>query len=113
MVGDRYQNQLTAQVVLKADSTTQPEEVLREFAQAGFTTGAFFANTFSITADAKKFEEYFGVKLLSTPQSGVEVMTEGESGSSNLPLTKLPATLSQQVEAVLFTTPPDFGPGSY
>jgi hypothetical protein len=60
--------------------------------------GDMVGNSFSITAPESTFERVFG--------------TRG-AGSLELPLHALPKTLTDHVEAVTFTPPPDFGPTNF
>lgn len=102
----------SAQVVLHATATNdQQQEAVKEFAHAGFTTGKLFANSFAITAPVELFEKYFQIKLESTPEGGTQVSAKGQPASFNLPVNVLPANITNQVKAILFTKPPDFGPG--
>jgi hypothetical protein len=108
---DKEDELISAQVVLNAATTTDPQAVLDEFAGAGFAVGPLFANSFSITATGKKFEKFFGVGLRSSAKEGVRVSAKGKAAGSALPLDELPAGIKEQIETILFTKPPDFGLG--
>ena len=101
---------ISAQVVLRGTSRTDYENVKSSFEEAGFTVGPFVANNFSITAPVNKFESYFGTRLKSSAQGGTAVAASGGAASLELPAEKLPAGVRETVEAILFTSPPDFGP---
>ena len=105
---------ISAQVVLSAESLSDPEPVINEFTRAGFAVGPLFANSFSITAPSRKFETYFHISLQSSAKEGILVRSKEKSVASNLPLDALPTGIRKGIEAVLFTKPPDFGPaGNY
>ncbi len=70
------------------------EEVRATFQRAGFTVGNLVGLSFSITAEAKRFEKFFRTKKLSGDLA-------------------LPASLKKMVRAVAFPDPPDFGPGNF
>jgi hypothetical protein len=103
---------ISAQVVLNAASAADPQMVADEFTSAGFTVGPIFANSFAITANSSKFEKYFRVALHESAGEGVQVKLRGRrAASSELPLNALSAEVKDQVEAILFVKPPDFGLG--
>lgn len=102
---------ISAQVVLNAASATDPQMVTNEFTRAGFTVGPIVANSFSITATLKKFEKYFRVALRESADEGIQVKLKGKRAGSELPPSALPTEVKDQVEAILFVKPPDFGLG--
>lgn len=109
---DENERLISAQVVLKATSTKDSQEkAVGEFARAGFTVGKLYADSFAITAPAHAFESYFKIKIESSPKGGTQVISRGKSASFNLPVKALPANMANQVKAIIFTRPPDFGPG--
>lgn len=83
------------------------------FGEAGFEVSAEGPTGFAITAPASTFEEVFNTHLRDHEDGGTEVVNEDESASFELPLCALPPELSQHVEAVTFTPPPDFGLTEY
>jgi hypothetical protein len=85
---------------------------MESFRRRGFVVGPLVANNFSIEAPVATFEEYFGVRLVARPSSGMQI--EGVEGASafELPRNALPDPVRDKVTAVLFTRPPDFGPGA-
>jgi subtilase family serine protease len=119
---------ISAQVVLKPKSGTmsKPESITSEnlesflpdatrasqtrehFESLGFEVGALVGNSFSITASRKKFEQHFHTKILHNNQ-----FTSLEDGSLELPIADLPDEVKAIIDAVSFSTPPDFGPGNF
>ena len=83
------------------------------FREAGFEVGNMVGNSFSITAPKSTFERFFKIKLRAEERGDVKVATtEGPEGY-DIPLKVLPGNLSQLVDAVTFSPPPDFGPSNY
>ncbi|MEA2904738.1 MAG: hypothetical protein QOI12_2125 [Alphaproteobacteria bacterium] len=93
---------IPAQVVLKPDALADAPSVLQAFRDAGFTTGPLIANNFSIEAPAPLFDKYFGDAAARASHA---------KGTTELPLDALPPASRDAIEAVVFTRPPDFGPG--
>jgi hypothetical protein len=83
------------------------------FSAAGFEVSAAGPTGFSITAPASTFETFFNTRLRKQERGGVMAMRKDESASFELPLRAIPREVSQFVEAVTFTPPPDFGPTSF
>jgi len=92
----------SAQVILKPSALHDAPSVVAAFRHAGFSVGPLVANNFSITAPVSLFETHFGV----APAQGTRARQQPE-----LPLDALPPIARNAVEAVVFTKPPDFGPG--
>jgi hypothetical protein len=119
---------LSAQVVLKPQSgpsladatpTTENIELLlpdikgaavarAKFKELGFEVGELVANSFSITATRNTFERVFHTQLHRS-----ENRFTLKDNSLEFPLEKLPENLGQRINAVTFSTPPDFGPNSF
>lgn len=99
----------SAQVLLKAENT-QPEAVREIFTGSGFSLGPLVGNSFSITAPAKQFETFFNLGIESPPGGGLEFVPAGEQPRTDLQAELLPANLRDQVEMIVFSKPPDFGP---
>lgn len=98
---------LSAQVVLKSTSSSDYERVKSVFEEAGFAVGPIVANNFSITAPANKFKSYVGTESKSRPQDATgDVASQGLAASAK----ELPAEIRDDVEAIVVTEPPDFGP---
>src|SRR5262249_38661569 len=94
----------SAQVVLKASALDRADWVMQRFAEAGCKVGAFVGVSFSIEAPVEQFESYFRIAAQSSgprPFSGYQ-----------LPLEHLDPELRAIVQMVIFTPPPDFGPGA-
>lgn len=85
-----------------------------EFERAGFDVGPLLANNFSITAVPRRFETYFNVTVEASRlqvMKGLLVRTNKGSVRSHVPLDSLPPSERDQIEAIVFSKPPDFGPG--
>jgi hypothetical protein len=80
------------------------------FTTAGFQVGPLVGNSFSISATVRVFENLFNIHLRHQREGGVASVRVQESGSYELPLQTLPRGIIENVEAVTFTPPPDFGP---
>jgi hypothetical protein len=83
------------------------------FADAGFEVGPVVGNSCSITAPKTTFEKVFGTKLHRNKQSGDVRPAPHGASEYELPLSKLPKSVTQLVETVTLTPPPDFGPTNY
>jgi hypothetical protein len=112
--------QISAQVLLKPASGSMPRDaditaaniraiapepkvaadVARRFKDAGFDVGPVVGATFSITGPASVFTRFFKV---ASPGS--------EPGE--ISLDSVPAPVRRAVAAVIFPSPPDFGPGNF
>lgn len=92
-------------------SAESADRALRAFKALGFETGPCVGNSFSIEGSRVLFKTHFDVRLRPRADGGMDF--EGPTGTApgSLPLQGLPATLQQQLQAVLFTEPPAFGPG--
>jgi hypothetical protein len=77
---------------------------MQEFATAGFQEGAFIGISFSIAAPVQRFEEVFKVDF---EKDGYPY------AATELPLSALKPSLHDNIKAVLFTRPPDFGPSGH
>jgi hypothetical protein len=129
----KKRQQVSAQVVLRPASGKSPHKraaitseniseylpsaeaaarAQERFASHGFEVGPVVANSFSITAPVETFEKVFGTRLILEGEGARRSVRAG-SGSYELSLDSLPESLSESVEAVTFTPPPDFGPTSY
>jgi hypothetical protein len=112
------QKSVSAQVLLNAAGvakqlTDAGGAARAAFAAAGFKVGALIGNNFSITGPASLFDKFFQVKLARTDRGGLQAARDDSSAGEALPVTALPAPLGEQVAAVTFTPPPDFGPTAY
>jgi hypothetical protein len=76
--------------------------VVEAFRYAGFSTGPLVANNFSIEGADVLFKKYFSI----TPAQALNTRQ-----STELPLDFLPQAVRAGVQAIVFTKPPDFGPG--
>ncbi len=111
---------LSAQVLLKPSSGAMPRDaditaanmpalmpepktaadIRQRLAAAGFEVGPLVGPSFSITAAHEVFKRVF---KLTSPGS--------EPGE--IPLDHLPEPMRRAVVAVMFPSPPDFGPGNF
>jgi hypothetical protein len=116
---------LSAEVVLRGPEGNPPEPVSSEnlarhrpddtrasaarewFQRRGFDTTDVHGISFSITGPRHLFEETYATPLVGEDvEPGVDVV--------ELPMpADMPIDLADDVVAVTFTPPPDFGPGSY
>ena len=78
------------------------------FESLGFEIGELVANSFSITASRKTFEQHFHAKIEVTEQH-----TALKGGNLELPISTLPKDVRSSITAVSFSAPPDFGPGNF
>jgi len=92
-------------------SAESVDRALRAFGALGFKTGPCVGNSFSIEGSKALFKTHFDVRLKPRADGGMDLEGPAGTASASLPLHALPATLTQQVQAVLFTEPPAFGPG--
>jgi hypothetical protein len=95
----------SAQVVIDSSSLHLAPWIMEQFAGSGFEVGPLVGVSFSITAPAERFEEFF--------QLHAERQAPRASLPDELPVSALPPALQEHVDSVLFTRPPDFGPTSY
>lgn len=92
----------SAQVVLTQPLATVYDSVKTFFEKEGFTVGPLVADNFAISAPVTTFESFFHTSLDETLKSGLQ--------SPDLDLDVLPAQIRINIEAILFSRPPDFGP---
>ena len=88
--------------------------IARAFAALGFAPGPLVGNSFSIEAGAQVFRQVFGVLLRVGADGRVYDAAPRDASTAaltSLPVDRLPATLRAQVQAVVFSEPPAFGPG--
>lgn len=83
------------------------------FAAAGFEVGPVVGISFSITAPVETFEKVFDTHLRLEERGGIKAIGPDKSVSLELPLQALPKAITDNVEAVTFTPPPDFGPTEF
>lgn len=79
------------------------------FTAAGFEVGPRVAGSFAITGPRSLFERTFGETLEDDSHGSLRT----GAGSRELALTRVPDRVAQQLEAVAFSRPPDFGPTSF
>lgn len=133
-MSDKSKQKLSAQVILQpADGKRRipAEEITSEnvaqtlpsgedlkeaqtyFSDLGFDVGEGYANSFSITGEAKLFEKSFDTKISEDEKKAVKAEDENKTQTGELPSDKLPKHITRIVETVTFTEPPDYGPGNF
>lgn len=86
------------------------QRVRQALAEAGFEVGPAVGISFSISAEASRFERYFATPLRH--HAGSTRWFAGDDDERlELPREALPAEIREAVRTVAFTPPPDFGPG--
>jgi hypothetical protein len=98
---------VSAQVILNKNVELL-EHILEQFEMLGFECGPVIANSFSITASQSCFEQAFAVHLEQRHQQFTL-----EHGELEFPLEHLSEEVRLNVQAVVFTKPPDFGPSHF
>ncbi len=99
---------LTAREIAKIMPPASVVEKIRgDFEAAGFAVGQAVGLSFSITAPVRVFEQFFKTKLSRDARGGIVV---GAGGAETLPLSNLSPARAENIEAVTFTPPPDYGP---
>jgi hypothetical protein len=90
------------------------EKAQRAFTELGFEVSKPAGIGFSITAPSSVFKKVFKIKTISDERGGIKAVVEkGAEGDYELPLKALPKELAEDVSAVTFSPPPDFGPESF
>jgi hypothetical protein len=88
---------------------TVVERVQAYFRDTGFDVTGAVGPSFSIVGSPELFERTFATRLEASERGGVRT----REGALELPLEPLPRDVTEGVEAVTFTAPPDFGPTEY
>jgi hypothetical protein len=102
---------ITAETLAQYQPSPEAAKRVREkLARAGFEIGPLVGNSFSITAPASTFQKFFATKVREAGKGGLEFES---AGGMELAAEALPRSLAEDVAAVTFTPPPDFGPTSY
>jgi hypothetical protein len=78
--------EMSAQVAVHHDAVARLSEIVREFADAGFTAGPLVGNSFSISAPVHVFEAYFGQRLADVPPSRLSTLPVNAVGPAVRPL---------------------------
>ena len=111
---------LSAQVILRPAEPGTPrivgeddvERIRRVFEMLGFEVAPEFAGSFAIVGSAELFDSVFPSV---TERFGVDSCTELTSQETELPvgdLAEAVGDLLRDLAAIVFTAPPDFGPGN-
>ncbi|MFK7602190.1 hypothetical protein ACI3L1_08265 [Deinococcus sp. SM5_A1] len=88
------------------------EATRQHFQQAGFEVGDVVGTSFSITAAAATYQQFFGTEV-HLDSAGTSLVSGDGTARRELPLNDLPAVLQPHVAAVTLSEPLDFGPASY
>jgi hypothetical protein len=86
------------------------KKVAQAFTESGFTVGSLIGNSFPISASVKVFESVFKTRLRQDERGAILATGRDQAAGLELPLSALPKEISDYIEAVTFTPPPDFGP---
>jgi len=105
---------ITAQTLEKYLPSMESLRQTRDFfSKSGFEIGPAIGNSFSITASAKWFENFFNVHLFYL-ENGAIMSEWQDTKRYELPIDVIPKWIKDMVMAITFTPPPDFGPtGGY
>lgn len=99
-----------------SDYVPSPQDVAwasEVLADRGFDVAELVGISFSITAPASTFEEFFETQLCREEDGGMKAVRDDGSLGYELPLTALPESIADLVVAITFTPPPDFGPTEF
>ena len=88
------------------------ESTRQHFRQAGFEVGNLVGTSFSITAAAGTYQQFFGTQV-HLDSAGTSLVSGDGTARRELPLHDLPAAVQPHVAAVTLGEPMDFGPTSY
>jgi len=102
---------LSAQVV-PSEGHLDVQELQNALGAAGFSTGLYFAGSFSITAHPELFMRYFGVRQSQLHPGDQRSLAIPDHSGLELSLNALAPELRAKIKGVLFTKPPDFGPSN-
>lgn len=99
-----------------SDYAPSPQDVAwasEVLADRGFDVAELVGISFSITAPASTFEEFFETQLCREEDGGIKATRNDGSLAYEFPLDALPESISNLIVAVTFTPPPDFGPTDF
>ena len=125
---------VSAQVLLRAASGKQPaassritSENIKEwmpsgetvarvremFRRLGFEIGEPVGNSLSITGPVNLFESVFKTRLQESKGGGIGFAASDRASDYALATEKIPSSLREDIAAITFTPPPDFGPTNF
>jgi hypothetical protein len=87
--------------------------VSQYFRSHGFEVSSLVGISFTISASARHFSEFFQTSLIKDETGGIQVMTGSNAPRSDLPLDSLDNTIEGSIISVTFVPPPDFGPTNF
>lgn len=91
-------------------SAADIQAVTTAFARAGFEVSPVVGISFAITAPVSIFEKVFQTRIQRDARGGIKATRTGQAATQELPLQSLPNEITERIEAVTFSPPPDFGP---
>jgi subtilase family serine protease len=107
-------NQITSKNIheyLPAAETV--DSITRFFRQKGFEVFPLGGISLTIAGTIEQFSELFDTNIVVDEAKGVLGIHESEESSHLLPLAQLPKYIQEQIVAVTFVPPPDFGPTNF
>ena len=81
------------------------------FVNAGFQAGDLVGISFSITAPASRFKDFFGSDVKLDAGGRIEVSPSADSEGLSLPLDRLARDLAERLVVVTFSAPADLHQG--
>lgn len=94
-------------------SSETVQRVREAFRSLGFEVGELLGNSFAINGPVRLFESVFKTGLRQSKAGGMQ-FADSEPGSGHeLAPAKIPRDLREDVVAITFTPPPDFGPTNF
>ena len=87
--------------------------VSQYFKKHGFEVFPLVGISFTISASARHFSEFFDTSLAEDAASGIQAVPDSITASSELPLAQLEKTIADSIVSVTFVPPPDFGPTNF
>ena len=87
--------------------------VSQYFKKHGFEVSPLVGISFTISASARHFSEFFDTSLAEDAASGIQAVPDSITASSELPLAQLEKTIADSIVSVTFVPPPDFGPTNF
>ena len=94
-------------------SEADVSELCRIFEKNGFSTGELSGISFSITGPAAAFEKFLRAEICEDKDGLPGFVSEGRKVGLELSNEMLPEEVKTFVNAIVFTAPPDFGPGAW
>ena len=96
---------LSAQVILTVDDPATVEQLTNHFGRAGFQVGPFWGTSFSLSAPASTFHQYFEVPFATS----LDPFDRLGAADRKLESKKVPVSLRPSIAAITISRLPDFG----